>query len=284
MLKTSNGLLLLLVLLTIGITADCQDISGVWQGNYGKGNLSTDATILKVAIETHSDSLVRGTLTLSQSKGKYQRFAVSGIYRIQDSTIYISEDSGIALTAAGYRVLRDYNMKLNINGETMRFAGISQNHTAGMFTQSSIKVWMEKPYQPEVKTLELKPPVSPVSKESKLTQRPIRILKTIEVDEEERDSIRIEITDNARIDNDMISLYVNDSNIAYKELISALPLVYYIRIEDSNPTSDLIMVAESYGNMPPCTAFVKITTCKQTFVIDVESTYYSNGAIKIQLK
>lgn len=271
------------LLLTNSFSCLSQEISGRWQGNYGKGKLSTNAPILKVDLEVYNDSLVKGKLTLLQSKGNFQRFAVSGIYHIADSTIYISEDSGIALKAAGYRVLRDYTMKLSINGAIMRFEGISQNHTAGMFTQSSIKVWMEKPYEPEVKTLEPKKTTT-TTVQSKLTERPIRILKTIEIGEDERDSIKVEITDNARIDNDMISLYINDSSVAYKERISALPLVYYIHMNDSNPTRDLVMVAESYGNMPPCTAFVKITTRKQTFVIDVESTYYSNGAIKIQLK
>lgn len=276
--------LFFLLLFTSSFSCLSQEISGRWQGNYGKGKLSTNDAILKVDLEVYNDSLVKGKLTLSQSKGNFQRFAVSGIYHIADSTIYISEDSGIALKAAGYRVLRDYTMKLSINGTIMRFEGISQNHTAGMFTQSSIKVWMEKQYEPEEKTPEPKQTTTTTTVQSKLTELPIRILKTIEIGEDERDSIKVEITDNARIDNDMISLYINDSSVAYKERISALPLVYYIHMDDSNPSRDLVMVAESYGNMPPCTAFVKITTRKQTFVIDVESTYYSNGAIKIQLK
>lgn len=288
--------LALLILLSYSFAAYSQDISGKWKGNYGKSFLSASINELVVDIELLDDSTVTGTSHLYYGGDKYEHYVINGHYHSVDSTIYFSEDEEIdvKLGMLASNVMGNYTMKLSVKDTLMRFEGKWKENGSGLMSMMATRVWLEKPI-PKKTTIqettvttaaEIKDTITPLSKDTitKTNVPPIRILRVIEVDSTEQDSIRIEITDNARIDNDMISLYINDALVIHKQRISNTPLVVKTSVSKNNPQISIRMQAESYGSMPPCTARLSIITPKTSYAVDVESNYSTSGGISIVLK
>lgn len=271
-----------------------QDISGTWRGNYGKSLLSQSIEKLEVDIELYNDTLIKGSSHLYYSKDKYEHYEINGWFSTSDSTIYFSEDKEIAVKNSflGTNVMGNYTMKLIANDTIMRLEG-KWKQNDGTLQLMATKVWLEKPIPrkrdivketlQDTSTTDKKR-VDTVAYKTVHIDRPLKIVKVIEIDSADADSITIEITDNARIDNDMVSVYINDELVLHKQTISHNPLVILTTLSKNNPESVIRMKAESYGSMPPCTARMSIITPRTSFVADVESNYATNGAIIIRLK
>lgn len=256
----------------------CQEISGTWLGDYGKEKHAENQHELKFDIDLYNDSLIRGTrIQYYNHDSQYEAYTISGLYHKKDSTIHIVEENEISQNAAGFGDKGSYKMKLRIINNIMRFEGKWKNSSRGIFTSFSSKVYVEKPLDDKRHT------AIGTDNETKY-KRATNIIKTIEIDSTEQGHIKIEISDNAQDDNDVISLYINDSIAVHKKTISHDAIVIHSQITKSEPTCIIKMVAESQGYVPPCTALINIITNKKTYTISMESNYTYNGSVAIILK
>lgn len=273
-----------------------QDISGKWTGNFGKNFNNKDVNKLIINLEVYNDSLVKGTSRLEYESNKYEHYIIKGAYRKLDSTIYFSEDNEIDVNMGmlAPTVMGNYTMKLKVYDTVMRFEGKWRENGEGLLSQMATRVWLEKSLNKEQSITpvpELKPTVqnepekiTPEEKTAEKKEREIIIQRQIEIDTIEQDTIRIDIIDNAKIDNDVISLYLDDSLLINRATISGTPLTFYIYLSGEHTYRSLRLVAESYGNMPPCTAHMKVTTCKSLYRFDLRSTYQSDAVVEFYLK
>ncbi len=291
---TIMRLLPFIPLLFVSYTCYCQDISGKWTGNYGKSFFDVDVNKLEVNIELYNDSLVKGTSRLAYGRDKYEYYVINGFYRKQDSSIYFSEDKEIDVNVGMMttNVMGNYTMKLRIYDTLMRFEGKWRENGEGLLAQMATRVWLEKsikktpPVEPAkiVTTIaEAKTSITKDTSGKKTKEREIIIQRQIEIDTIEQDSIRIDIIDNARIDNDVISLYLGDSLVIHKQTISKEPITFYIFLDRHHTFRSLRLVAESYGSMPPCTAHMRVTTCKSIHTFDLRSTYQYDAMVEFKL-
>ncbi len=261
-------------------------------GNYGKNLFDADVNKLVVDIELYNDSLIKGTSHLHYGKDHYEYYVINGVYRKQDSTIYFSEDKEIDVNVGMLTttVMGNYTMKLKMYDTAMRFEGKWRQNGEGLLTKMATRVWLEKipkKIQPPVpatvaNTPERKIPIN--SPDNKKDSRETIIQRQTEIDTIEQDSIRIDIIDNARIDNDVISLYLDDSLVIHKQAISKEPITFYIFLDRYHTFRSIRLVAESYGSMPPCTAHMRVTTCKSFHSFDLRSTYQSDAVAEFYLK
>lgn len=287
-------LFVILLLLLLPVAMYSQDISGKWTGNYGKSFFGTDVNKLEVNIELYNDSLVKGTSHLQYEKDHYEYYVITGVYRKQDSTIYFSESQEIDVNVGMLTstVMGNYTMKLKALDTALRFEGKWRQNGDGLLAKMATRVWLEKVIkkdsvaQPRLTADVPKEPEQASQKHSaaKKDKRETVIQRQIEIDTIEQDTIRIDIIDNARIDNDVISLYVDDKLVAHKQLISKVPVTFYISLNSSTPLRTIKLVAESYGSMPPCTAHMRVITCQSIHTFDLRSTYQTNAAVEFYLK
>jgi hypothetical protein len=152
--------------------------------------------------------------------------------------------------------------------------GILKENNA-VFTIIPTKVWFAKP-------LDVKP-ARPKPIDRNLL-REIYIQNLIEIDDKEKDSIKIEIWDNEQVDGDVISLYENDSLILHNQKLESSHLVVYMSVNKANAISKLILTAESEGSVPPCTAHMLVTTSLKHYDIDLSSNSRRNGCLEFFLK
>ncbi len=96
------------------------------------------------------------------------------------------------------------------------------------------------------------------------------------------DSIELRFYDNAEIDGDSISLFLNDRLIF--EHIRLLGSAYRIKIavNELNDTNELIMVAENLGSIPPNTSYMVAIVGEQRYEARLESTEGSSALIRLK--
>lgn len=270
-------------------------LDGTWVGNYNNNSISfIDISPVKVVlnIEVTSDNRIRGTSHLYyRGKNHYEHYIIHGYYNPNDSTIFLSEDSVIAVrgflnlvTCTG-----DYKMKLSATDSMLSLNGgwkenANLDSGCGKFT-----VWFNKPI------MQLKPAIDSSKKDiSEKNKKPVKpdtslhrladVQKLIEIDRSEMDSIKIELKDNAQIDGDAVSVYFNNQPIIHNESLTAKPIVFYLSIPQNASISNLKMVAESMGSVPPCTATMIISTRKKTYEVTLSSNMNNNSVVQFFLK
>ncbi|MBN8672418.1 MAG: hypothetical protein J0L80_17160 [Chitinophagales bacterium] len=251
-------------------TAYSQDISGTWYGSYNKSRFDKGLHELVFYIEQYDDTLIRGIRTQFYDKNRFESYTISGIYNHANSTISIKEEKQLSQNADGFGDSGNYKMKLRVTPEEQYLEGKWNNASRGLFTSFTSKVYLTK-----------KDTTSP---SSSITNTTTKIIHTIELDSTEYGELKIEITDNAKVDGDVVSIYQNDVVINEKITLSKTPKTYIINLGIQQHPTTIKMVAENQGSIPPCTATMKITTKHKSYQLSMESNTLYNSAVVITIR
>ncbi len=257
-----------------------QDVSGKWVGNYSFNLLSSIPDKLVVEIYIHNDSIVSGTSHLYHGRDKYEHYTISGVYHKADSTIYFIEDStiGLQLAFGASNVLGNYTMKLKVSDTMMYFNGKWKENNSSLGLMNC-KVWLVKPVPRKLQNGN----DTIVVKDEKLN-RAVSVQKLIEIDETEKDSIKIMLVDNGQIDGDIVSVYMNDSVLLSNQPLTGKSQILWVSVSKDMPSCRIAMIAESQGSIPPCTARMTVVTKKKFYNIDLSSDTKSSGTVQLFLK
>lgn len=269
--------LLLAFLCFISFYSSAQDISGSWEGNYSGFLSLMNPQKLVVDIMLHNDSIVTGSSHLYYGNGKYEHYTIRGKYHPNTGSIEFVEDSTLAVNID--HCLGRYTMKLKVNDSIMRFEGRWKDKSEDfvIFRCPSTNVWLQRKTIPKKKQQ-----IAP--KHDKKLDRIAVVQKLIELQDEEKDSIKIDLLDNAEIDGDIVSIYFNDSLIVKKQRISDKPVTFYLSVKKSQGLCKLKMIAESEGSIPPCTALMIVSTNHKRYEINLSSDYTNNAVLEFFLK
>jgi hypothetical protein len=96
------------------------------------------------------------------------------------------------------------------------------------------------------------------------------------------DSIELDFYDNAEVDGDSISLFLNGKLIF--EHIALTEKAYKIKlsVNDLNDSNELIMVAENLGSIPPNTSYMVALVGDKRYDAQLASTENSSAMIKLE--
>jgi hypothetical protein len=97
------------------------------------------------------------------------------------------------------------------------------------------------------------------------------------------DSIELQFFDNAEIDGDSISLFLNGRLLFEHVRLSAQPFIVRLAVADLPADAELTMVAENLGAIPPNTSFMMAYVNGQRYTARLESTEQSSAVIKMVL-
>ncbi|HEU5168539.1 MAG TPA: hypothetical protein VFU29_23500 [Chitinophagaceae bacterium] len=262
----------------INLFSSAQDISGVWVGNYKPLLFAAHPEKLVVEIFIYNDSLITGTSHLYYKNDQYEHYKIYGRFRKKENIIYFSEDSTIAvkLGPMDQNCLGTYTMKLSSTGNLFQMTGRWEDNSTALFHCSSTGVWLDKKITQNHKQTNREP-------KNQNPERRSDIQSLIEISSTEKDSIEIALYDNGIVDNDSASLYLNDSLILYKQLVTAKPILLYISLDKQKPLSKLKLFAENLGSIPPCTVLMVVTTKKKKYEVNLSSSFSSNGVVEFFL-
>ncbi len=123
------------------------------------------------------------------------------------------------------------------------------------------------------------PAFKPLTIEEKFRQRKKVFATEIPVS---GDSIELRFYDNAQIDGDSISLFLNDRLIFQNIRLTEKAYTVRLSISELNDTNELIMVAENLGSIPPNTSYMVAIVGEKRYEARLESTEGSSAMIRLR--
>jgi hypothetical protein len=163
--------------------------------------------------------------------------------------------------------------------------------------KNSRPVQNDKPLiKEENKTVINKPIEKPVpvkTAEQRKPEQQLTIKKTIEEEFKIRErviattiplsgeTIELRFYDNAQIDGDSISLFLNNKLIFQHIRLTAAPYTIKLPISELDDINELVMVAENLGSIPPNTSYMLAIVNNQRYEAMLKSTEESSAVIKL---
>lgn len=118
---------------------------------------------------------------------------------------------------------------------------------------------------------------TPKTIEEKFTVRKKKVFTTIPI---AGDSIALSFYDNAIVDGDSISLFLDGKMIFTHIKLSDKPYSFKIATADLGPQSEMTMVAENLGAIPPNTAYMVVMVEDKRYAANLASTEESSAVIR----
>jgi hypothetical protein len=94
-------------------------------------------------------------------------------------------------------------------------------------------------------------------------------------------NIKIELYDNAEIDDDTVSVFLNNTLLLHRKRLTDKPLVLNISAFP-NTDYELMMYAENLGKIPPNTSLMIITAGKKRYEMRISSNEQKNAVVRFR--
>lgn len=112
---------------------------------------------------------------------------------------------------------------------------------------------------------------------SRIKESAFKEIPEINVDTGE---IRLDFYDNGQIDDDSISVRINDKTVLTHQKLGAEPITAFIRMELNSTFQEVEMIAENVGSIPPNTALLIITAGKKRYELFLTSSTQKSAKVR----
>jgi len=112
----------------------------------------------------------------------------------------------------------------------------------------------------------------------KLQNREKEVVQTLTID---TSNIKIELYDNAEIDDDTVSIFLNNTLLLHKKRLTDKPLTVQFSAFP-NMEYELMMYAENLGRIPPNTSLMVITAGKKRYEVRLSSSEQKSAVVKFK--
>lgn len=140
-------------------------------------------------------------------------------------------------------------------------------------TDTTTKITSNTP--PVIKTN----PTVLLPKPAVLKNRSNEVMKTLLVSSPD---VTVKLYDNGEIDDDTISVYLDNKLMLSSKRLTASPLIITFKLEDDNTDHALTMVAENLGRIPPNTSLMVVESGEQRFDVRITSTEQKNAVVRFK--
>ncbi len=122
-------------------------------------------------------------------------------------------------------------------------------------------------------------PVVVIPKPAVLKNRSNELMKTLTVTSPE---VTVKLYDNGEIDDDTISVFLDNKLMLSSKRLTASPLTIKFTIDENDSDHELTMVAENLGRIPPNTSLMVVESGEQRFDVRITSTEQKNAVVRFK--
>lgn len=127
-------------------------------------------------------------------------------------------------------------------------------------------------------SLQLSPPAFAPRNDQYLLEKSFDLVKTIKTS---APVFTIDLYDNGQIDGDTISVYHNGQLVISKQRLSSRPISFTLKINESEPVHEFVLVAENLGSIPPNTSLLIVTAGNKRHEISISTTEQKNAKLLV---
>lgn len=100
----------------------------------------------------------------------------------------------------------------------------------------------------------------------------------------ENENIIVKLYDNGEIDDDTISVYLDNRLVLSQKRLTASPLTINLKMDPDNPEHVLVLVAENLGRIPPNTSLMIVQDGDKRHQVRITSTEQKNAMVRFRFE
>jgi hypothetical protein len=136
-----------------------------------------------------------------------------------------------------------------------------------------------KKVSPDSFKREIPKPSAAVAIPQVLSSRINELVKTISTPASE---VVVNIYDNGTVDNDTVSVYVDNKLVISKQRLTEKAITFKIALPNQGDVHELVMVAENLGEIPPNTSLMVVNAGDQQYEVRITSTEQKNAMVRFK--
>ncbi len=260
------------------------DLDGIW-----KGELTQDPggcyPRYSVEFQFHfTGNEITGNVYDYYDTSKFVKLSFTGKYDPKSKRMVLTENKVLQFSIPPDCVpcIKTYELKYSVNGPEETLSGEWKGHI--MSRQRNCppgKIVLRRVLQSDFPAdIEQSDSLATIQESIHLQPRAKDLVQSFVVAVPQ---IRVELYDNAEIDNDTITVFVNDKLMLYQKRLTEKPLTLLFNAFPEKEY-ELVMYADNLGLIPPNTALMVVTAGKKKFEVFLSSSEQKSAAVRFVYK
>ncbi len=274
----------LIILLFTNFASVSQDLNGIWRGKllqeaggcFPEYNIELQINFIITA------NTMSGKAYDYYDTAKFVKLDFSGRYNSTTKRMVLIENTLMEsrIPAGCVPCIKTYDLTWSRNGNEEVLTGECKGREFGSNNNCpAYKIILKRAAKSDFVTdIEQSPELIALQKKLNLEPREKDLVKTLVID---TGIIRLDFYDNAEIDNDTITVLLNNKLLLYKKMLTDKPLTVYINAF-SGTDYELVMYADNLGTIPPNTALMMVTAGNKKYEVRLSSSEQKSAAVKFR--
>lgn len=276
--------LLLALLITFSGASMAQNLAGIWRG---KRTQVAGGCFPEYFIELHVTYAANNTMILGNAynyynKDQFTKINFTGRYNATTGRMVIIENLVLQFNVPAHCIpcIKTYDLNYTKNDTLEAFIGEWKGHEMGnniqcppgriQLNRETSSIFPVDVFQSDT--------LSKLQKGLNLENREKEVVRELLFDTSD---IRIDIYDNAEIDDDTVSVFLNNTLILHKKRLTATALTLPIKAYP-NTDYELMMYADNLGRIPPNTSLMIITAGTKKYELRISSSEKKSAVIRFR--
>jgi hypothetical protein len=276
-------LFLIPVLLGLAVCTNAQSLTGIWSGKrtQNAGGCFPEYSLELHIIYVNNNSFMGNAY--SYDNDRYTKVNFTGKYNPLTKRMVIIESAVLQYNVPDNCIpcIKTYDLNFAKNGTAETLVGEWTGHEMGnnnhdcqpgkiTLTRQQKGHFPVDVYQNDT-LVKLQQQLHIQSREKELVQ-------TIHID---TSHMKIELYDNAEIDDDTVTVFLNNTLLLYKKRLTDKPLTVEVNIFPGTDY-ELMMYANNLGRIPPNTSLMVITAGRKRYQLHLSSSEQKSAVVKFR--
>lgn len=257
-----------------------QDLNGVW-----RGKLTPEAGgcfpvyYLELQI-SFANNMITGNAYDYYDKSRFVRLDFNGRFNANTKRLVLIEDRilTVQIPRECFPCVKTYDLTYSQNGKDEFLMGDFKGFGADKKTACPPgRIVLQRMVTPEFPVqVKQNDTLAKIQQSLQLKPREKDVVQTYQID---TSHLKIDIYDNAEIDDDTVSVFLNNTLLLYKKRLTDKALTLNVQAFPGQEY-ELMMYADNLGRIPPNTALMVITSGKKRYELRVVSSETKSAVIK----
>jgi hypothetical protein len=275
---------LVFLLLAFSGATMAQNLAGIWRG---KRTQVSGGCFPEYFIELHvtyagSNIMILGNAYNYYDKDRYTKINFTGRYNPATKRMVIIENLVLQFNVPSHCIpcIKTYDLNYTKNDSVEAFIGEWKGHEMGnnnicppgriQLNRETSSIFPVDVFQSDT--------LNKIQKSLNLADREKEVIKELVFDTSQ---IKIDIYDNAEIDDDTVSVFLNNTLLLHKKRLTATALSLQVTAYP-NTDYELMMYADNLGKIPPNTSLMIITAGTKRYELRISSSEKKSAVVRFR--
>jgi hypothetical protein len=281
-----RGPFFIFVLLLSALSCCCQaeDLNGIWKGvlTQGPGGCYP-RYFLELQINFANDKIT-GKAYDYYDKAHYVKMNFAGRYNPQTHRLVLIENRVLQadIPTDCQPCMKTYDLNYSKKGDLEELTG----DWKGVYSDKQLicppgKIQLKKATVSDFPVdIDQSDTLAALQQTLHLQPREKTLVKTVTISSPD---VKIELYDNAEIDHDTVTVFINNKLLLYRQMLTDRPLTLHFNAFPGT-LYELVMYADNLGDIPPNTALMMVTAGSEKIEVFMSSSEQNSATVRFVYK